>query len=70
MADLIGLSDAPRPDMVACGRALAIVLHALEEVPFAVLEHVARAGEGPRDLHAAHRWYGSRLAELSRKFLG
>lgn len=70
VADLVGLCGGSGPDIMAIGVALEMILHALEEVPFLVLEHVAHSGQGPRDLHAAMRWYGGRLADLSGEFTG
>ncbi len=37
---------------------------ALEEIPFRDIESIARSREGPRDLHAAVRWYGARITDL------
>ena len=68
VVELKGLCVVARPDVTAIGMALEAVLHALESLPFLVLEHVAISGQGPRDLHAAVRWYGGRIAELSDAF--
>lgn len=70
VAELEGLCVAIGSDVTAIGMALDTVLHALEDIPFLVLEHVAMSGQGPRDLHAAVRWYGGRLADLSNAFAG
>lgn len=42
---------------------LEVVLEGLRNVPYLVVEHAALAGLGPRDLHAAFRWYGARLEQ-------
>lgn len=68
VVELEGLSAVALPDATAVSMALETVLHALEAIPFIVLEHVAIAGEGPRDLHAAVRWYGARIADFSDAF--
>ena len=47
---------------------LELVLLAFESVPLLVIEHAALLGRGPRDLHAAVRWYGARLADLCGAF--
>lgn len=65
VVELEGLCAVAPPDIMAVGMALETVLHALESIPFIVLEHVAMSGQGPRDLHAAVRWYGGRIADLS-----
>lgn len=70
VGELVGLCAVARPDVTAVGMALDTVLHALESIPFLVLEHVAMSGQGPRDLHAALRWYGGRLADFSDAFPG
>lgn len=70
VVELEGLCTAVPPDVTAIGMALETVLHAIESIPFLVLEHVAMSGQGPRDLHAAVRWYGGRIADLSDAFPG
>lgn len=70
VVELEGLCAATRPDVTAIGIALEKILYALESLPFLVLEHVAMSGQGPRDLHAAVRWYGGRIADLSDAFPG
>ncbi|MDX1822682.1 MAG: hypothetical protein R3197_17450 [Paracoccaceae bacterium] len=70
VTDLVCLCGASQRDVMAIGTALNVVLQALEAVPFLVLEHVALSGQGPRDLHAAVRWYGGRIAELLGAFPG
>lgn len=70
IVELEGLCAVALPDATAVSIALETVLHALESIPFIVLEHVAIAGEGPRDLHAAVRWYGARIADFSDAFPG
>lgn len=70
VVELEGLCAAAPPDVTAIGMALEKVLHALEGIPFLVLEHVVMSGQGPRDLHAALRWYGGRIADLSDAFPG
>lgn len=70
VVELEGLCAAARSDVTAVGMALEMVLHALEGIPFLVLEHVAISGQGPRDLHGAVRWYGGRIADLSDAFPG
>ena len=70
VVELEGLCAAVGSDVTAIGMALETVLHALEDIPFLVLEYVAMSGQGLRDLHAAVRWYGGRLADLSNAFPG
>ena len=70
VVELKGLCAVAPPDVTAVGMALETVLYALESIPFLVLEHVAMSGQGPRDLHAAVRWYGGRIADLSDAFPG
>lgn len=70
VVELEGLCAVAPPDVTAIGMALETVLHALESIPFIVLEHIAISGQGPRDLHAAVRWYGARIADLSDAFPG
>lgn len=68
VTDLVCLCSVSRSDVMMIGSTLDTVLRALEAVPFLVLEHVALSGQGPRDLHAAVRWYGGRIAELLGAF--
>lgn len=70
VVELEGLCVAAQTDVTAVGMALETVLLALESIPFLVLEHAAVSGEGPRDLHAALRWYGARVSDLSDAFPG
>lgn len=70
VVELEGLCAVAPPDVTAVGMALETVLYALESIPFLVLEHVAMSGQRPRDLHAALRWYGGRIADLSDAFPG
>lgn len=70
VVELEGLCAVAPPDVTAVGMALETILHALEGIPFLVLEHVAMSGQGPRDLHAAVRWYGGRIADFSDAFPG
>lgn len=70
VAALVGLCGAEKADVMAVGTALETVVRALEAIPFLLLEHVAMEGQGPRDLHAAVRWYGGRLSDLSDAFPG
>lgn len=70
VVELKGLCAVARPDLTAIGMALETILYALESLPFLVLEHVAISGQGPRDLHAAVRWYGGRIADLTDAFPG
>ncbi len=44
--------------------ALKEIRKALEEIPFRDIENIARSRDGPRDLHAAVRWYGARITDL------
>lgn len=53
-----------------CNTRIEHVVDALEQIPFLLLEEVASAGQGPRDLHAAVRWYGGRLSDFSHAFPG
>jgi hypothetical protein len=53
-----------------CNTRIEHVVDALEQIPFLLLEKVASAGQGPRDLHAAVRWYGGRLSDFSNAFPG
>lgn len=70
VTELEGLCAVAPRDVTAVGMALETVLYALEGIPFLLLEHIALSGQGPRDLHAAVRWYGARVADLSDAFLG
>lgn len=70
VVELEGLCAVAPPDVMAVGMALETVLYSLESIPFLVLEHVVMSGQGPRDLHAAVRWYGGRIADLSDAFPG
>lgn len=70
VVELVVLCAAARPDVTAVGMALETVLHALASIPFLVLEQVVTSGQGPRDLHAAVRWYGGRLSDFSEALAG
>lgn len=67
VVEVASLCSAAQPDPKEVGVPLQIVLHALESVPFLFVEQAATLGLGPRDLHAALRWYGGRLSEFSAR---
>lgn len=70
IGDLERLCSASEPAVMDIGTTLETVVFALEAIPFLALEQVALSGQGPRDLHAAVRWYGGRLTDLYDAFPG
>jgi hypothetical protein len=67
VVELRALHDQKKdPGEVA--RLISVVLDGLASVSHLVLEHAASHGYGPRDMHAAVRWYGRRVTDLHSRF--
>ncbi len=68
IADLGELCDEDCPDLARITAALGVVCAAFEQLSFSLIGTVAWYGEGPRDLHAAIRWYGAKTEDLIKRF--
>ena len=58
------LMDGSNSETRPVDDALKEIRMALAEIPFRDIENIARSRDGPRDLHAAVRWYGARITDL------